>query len=314
MKYIGCITFVLLFTIFTSKSQVNNVIDTSYTIHSAWKKLKKEYPNVVIAKTRETDNLVSKLDQVYACRGQRLLSLDLWLPNRELNTSKALVIMVHGGGWRSGNKSMLAPIAKKIAKGGYVVASLEYRLSHEAIYPAAINDIKDAIGYLRQNKKTYGIDTSKIVILGCSAGATLASLVAVSENNNNKYLSRIKALINIDGVVDLTDPNESGKDNCPDKPSAAAMFLGCTYQERPKLWQEASAIMHVGVNSPEALFINSTVPRFHAGRDKFISVLMKNKIYHEVHTIEDSPHTFWLFDPWFEKTSMYIIDFLNRRL
>lgn len=314
MKCIGCIILVLLFTIFTSKSQVNNVKDNSYTIYSAWKKLKKEYPNVLIAKTQESAELVLMPDQVYACRGQRLLSLDLWLPNRDLNTSKALVIMIHGGGWRSGNKSMLAPLAKKIAKGGYAAASLEYRLSHEAIYPAAINDIKDAIGYLRRNKNTYGIDTSKIVILGCSAGATLASLVAVLENNKNKDLPRIKALINIDGVVDLTDPNESGKDSCPDKPSAAAMFLGCTYKESPELWLESSAIMHVGVNSPEALFINSTVPRFHAGRDQFVSVLMRNKIYHEIHTVDDSPHTFWLFDPWFEKTSMYIIDFLNRRL
>ena len=67
-------------------------------------------------------------------------------------------------------------------------------------------------------------------------------------------------------------------------------------------------------NSPPILFINSSIPRFHAGRDEVINKLNKFLIYNEVHTLENSPHSFWLFDPWFEKTGKFVVQFLKNVL
>jgi len=67
----------------------------------------------------------------------------------------------------------------------------------------------------------------------------------------------------------------------------------------------------VGKDTPPVLFINSALPRFHAGRDSVISILNKHHIYSEVHTIPNTPHPFWLFHPWFEPTVKYMVDFLD---
>jgi pectinesterase len=90
------------------------------------------------------------------------------------------------------------------------------------------------------------------------------------------------------------------------------LWLGGTYDQKPEAWLEASALTHVGAHTPPLLFINSALPRFHAGRDDMIKVLDSLKIYSEVHTIPDTPHPFWLFHPWFEPTVNYVVAFLNK--
>ncbi|MCB0295211.1 MAG: hypothetical protein KDG51_08215, partial [Calditrichaeota bacterium] len=77
------------------------------------------------------------------------------------------------------------------------------------------------------------------------------------------------------------------------------------------LWKAASPVYYVNENSPPILFINSSMPRFHAGRDAVIEKLDRFSIYHEVHTFADAPHSFWLFDPWFEGTGRLMVRFLE---
>ncbi len=246
--------------------------------------------------------------------------MDVFIPNRSENTKYPCVIMVHGGGWRSGNKANLVPLAQKIASHGYVCITVEQRLSIESLYPAAPHDLKEAIRFTKHNSSTYSIDTTKIAILGASSGATMASLMATTGHINKfddpnttypEHSAEVQALINIDGVVDFTTPEESAKDNNAKKPSAGAMFFGATYKERPDLWKEASAINYVDQNSPPTLYINSSKPRFHAGRDKFFEILNMHGIYHEQHSLEGSPHAFWLLHPWFEQTQEHILNFLK---
>ena len=71
---------------------------------------------------------------------------------------------------------------------------------------------------------------------------------------------------------------------------------------------------YVNENTPPTLFINSAQPRFHAGRDDMVAILNKYNIYNEIHTIPDSPHSFWLMHPWFEMTLDYTVNFLNKVL
>lgn len=294
--------------------------DTSFSVYSAGKKIKKDFPQASPVQEIVSREFLSLPNQVYRVRSNRKLRMDVFLPNKECGKKRPLVMMIHGGGWRSGNKSHLVPMAQQLAIDGYVTASVEYRLSMEAIYPAAIYDLKEAIRFLKYNSELYGIDTTKVVVLGCSSGATLAGFIAATagitkfddpESIYSNCSSEVQVLVNIDGVVDYTDPNESRKITDPMKPSAASLFFGVTFQKNPELWKEASPINYVNENMPATLYINSALPRFHAGRDSLFHILDKNKTYHEVHTIENTPHPFWLFHPWFDEAHGYILNFLN---
>jgi len=217
---------------------------------------------------------------------------------------------------------MQVPLAQQIAVKGYVTACVEYRLSPEALYPAAVYDIKAAVRFLRANAKKFNIDPERMAVSGCSAGGQLAALIGMTDHvdkfdgneGNNSYSSKIQAIIDIDGILDFTDPNESAKDSDPAKRSAGAYWFGATYKEKPEKWIEASPLIYAGVNTPPILFINSALPRFHAGRDSVISILNSHGIYSEVHTLPETPHPFWLFHPWFDQTVEYATGFLDKVL
>jgi acetyl esterase/lipase len=297
--------------------------DTSFTPFSAWKGIQKNFPDAVLVKPELPVGLNALKDVVYATLpntvyGNRALHLDLFQPKRA--GRYPALILLHGGGWRSGNKSMEVPMAQQIASRGYVTACVEYRLSPEALYPAAVYDIKAAIRFLRINAKKFNIDPNRIAVSGTSAGGQLAALIGATgavkkfegDEGNNSVSSKVQAVIDIDGILDFTDPNESAKDTNPAKPSAGAYWFGKTLKEAPEKWIEASALTYVGKNTPPILFINSALPRFHAGRDSVITILNRYKIYSEVHTIDKTPHPFWLFNPWFRPTVDYMVAFLDK--
>lgn len=299
--------------------------DTSFTLFSTTLKVNKKYPLAQIVKPKHLKGIIQKKDIVYISYGPRKMHLDLFSPVKK-NKIYPAVILIHGGGWRSGNKKMEVPMAQFLASHGFIAVTVEYRLSPEALYPAALVDISSAIKWLRANSHKYKVDTNKIALYGVSAGGQLAALIGtlnenpVSSNHNlsfptgfasNNHSSKVQAIIDIDGVLDMTDPNESGKDSIASKPSSGKSWFGYSYKERPDLWKEASALNYVNVNSAPICFINSSNPRFHAGRDEMITKLNNLGISSEVHTISDTPHEFWLFHPWFEITSAYILKFLN---
>jgi pectinesterase len=229
--------------------------------------------------------------------------------------------MIHGGGWNSGDRTMLYPMATELAANGYVAFTVDYRLSPEAKFPAAIFDLKYSVKWLKANAEKYNIDTNKIAILGCSAGGTLASFVGATINNSEfeprdnspDYSTSLQAIINIDGILDFTHPAESGKDTDPENASVGKQWLGNSYKENPQIWIDASPLTYVNDKTPPMLFINSSIDRFHAGRDEAIQILNENNIYNEVHTISDTPHSFWLFEPWFDETMRLTLNFLDNQ-
>jgi acetyl esterase/lipase len=300
--------------------------DTSFTIYSAALKVTNKYPDAKLVISKLPKGVHQKKDLVYISYGSRKMHLDIYSPaiNKKLFPA---VILIHGGGWRSGNRQMETPMALFLASHGYVATTVEYRLSPEALYPAPLIDIKAAIKWLRSNSNKYNIDTNKIAVYGCSSGGQLAALLGTSNESLTfpnykppfipgtkeiRQSSHVQAIIDIDGVLDMTDPNESGKDTISSKPSAGKSWFGFSYKEKPDLWKEASALNYVNINSAPVCFINSSNPRFHAGLDEMISKLNKLNIYSEVHTIPNTPHEFWLFHPWFEIASAYLLQFLNK--
>lgn len=269
-----------------------------YSTETEYNKQIKKFPTIKIVQLQKDSLIEEKKDIIYNSPNNRLLYLDAYLLK---STSKLpAVILIHGGGWKSGDKSMLKPLSQAIAKKGYNCFSIEYRLSDEAQYPASINDVLEAIDFIKENASTFNVDTLKTAILGCSSGGQMASLIGT------KYTNSVQAIINLDGIVAFHHPeSEEGK--------LAAEWLGGTYEEKPEIWEDASAYNHVTQNTAPILFINSQYDRFHAGRDDMIKTLNKYNIYNEIQEIKDSPHTFWLFEPWFEGTTKYIIQFLNKQ-
>lgn len=212
------------------------------------------------------------------------------------------------------------PMAQLLAANGYATATVEYRLSPEALYPAAIYDLKAAIRWMRANASSCNIDPDKIAVYGCSAGGELASFLGSTgglkkyegDEGNSGFSTKVQAVINVDGILNFINPADSAIDSNPGKPSAAHRWFGASYKENLEIWKEASPITYAGTDTPPTIFINSALPRYHAGRDEFIAILDKFNIYTEVQTIPDTPHPFWLFHPWFEPTSEFILAFLHK--
>ncbi len=293
--------------------------DTSFTLFNTTKKVVKDYPFAKAVFPKDNSEINEEKNIVYSTINGRALHLDIFMPK---NKSKKYpcVIFVHGGGWRSGDRSLEIPMAQKIAALGYITATVEYRLSPEAKYPAAIYDLKEAIRWLRANASKYNIDTSKIAASGTSSGAHLVSFIGAT-NGNKKFegsatnlstSSNLQCVINIDGILDFTDPAESGKDIDSTKPSVGKLWLGYSFKKNPKIWIEASPLNYVNEFTPPFLFVNSSIPRFHAGRDEFINRLNSFNTYSEVHTIPNTPHPFWLFNPWFEEVYNIVQSFLKK--
>ncbi|WP_295800073.1 alpha/beta hydrolase [uncultured Microbulbifer sp.] len=299
-------------------------VDDSFTAEKAYAKARKQYPQIEIARVEPAQGVAVARNLVYRELGARQLHLDLFAPETTENTARPAVLLVHGGGWRSGNRTLQEPLATYLANRGFVSATVEYRLSLEARYPAGVQDVKAAVRWLRGHADEYGVDPARIAILGASAGAQLATLVGVTPGvahfveqgeKADRDAESIQAIVNLDGVVSFTTPMALKHENDPRKnPSAAGAWFGGRYQEVPDLWHQASPLEYAGDQSPPTLFINSSHPRFHAGRDQYRDKLRAAGIATEVMTHPDTPHPFWLFQPWFEPTAERVASFLQTTL
>ncbi|GAA4294004.1 alpha/beta hydrolase [Aestuariibaculum suncheonense] len=287
-----------------------------YTIENTFKKLKKDYPLISAITPLASDSIIYFQDITYKKTKSSKLKLDIYQPksSNKKDTYPA-ILLIHGGGWLVGSKENQRVMGQNLALHGYVGIPVSYRLGFEATYPAAVNDLKDAIIWIKKHAKKYRINPNKIVILGASAGAHLATLVGVTPNSslystNSKISNEVQAIVNIDGVVSLIHP-EAAAESKPGKTSMAGIWLNGEKDENLKLWKEASPLEYVGLNTPPMLFINSSHARFHTGRDDMLDILNHYNIYNQTHTLPNSPHSFWLVNPWFETTLNHTVNFLK---
>jgi acetyl esterase/lipase len=293
--------------------------DTSYTTFSAFQQTKKHFPDITIVQQFNYPDVAEKKGITYCTIKHRNLLIDAFIPKVRDVKKTAAIIFIHGGGWRSGSRSQHYPLAERLAHLGYACFTPEYRLSTEALFPAAVYDIKAAIRWVKVNASIYNIDTSKIVIAGFSAGGELAAFMATTGNMplfegcdcNSGATTNVAAVVDIDGTLSFTN-SESGEGDDSKHTSAATYWFGYPKKANKVLWELASPLNYVGSETPPTLFINSGVARMHAGREDYIHVLEGNSIYSEVHTFEGAPHSFCLFDPWFEPTIKYIDGFLRK--
>ncbi len=213
--------------------------------------------------------VIGMADVVYSTiPGYRPLRLDLYLPADAPNAAHArhaLILFVHGGGWESGHTRHAGAFANwplvlaSIAARGFVVASVEYRLSGEAKFPAAVVDVRSALHWLRAHDALYGIDRDRVALWGPSAGAQIAALagLAPASAGNDSIGTSIKAIVGWYGVFDVAALNPGSSSGAGSGDTPEARYLGCGPGSCPaQLLKAASPIAHVHRASPPLLLIH----------------------------------------------------------
>ena len=175
--------------------------------------------------------------------GEHPLKLDLYRPTK-LDKPVPGLIFIHGGAWKGGSRDMYRPYAVQYAQKGYVAASISYRLSPVAPFPAAVEDAKCAVRWMRANADNYGVDPNHICVLGGSAGGHLAMMVGYSwpdkqlegSGGHEGASSKVQAVVSFYGPCDLTAPRTRDAD-------VVCQFLGGKkYEDSPDLYRKASPI------------------------------------------------------------------------
>lgn len=193
-------------------------------------------------------------DLTYQTIDNKELKLDLYRP-RTMVEAAPLVVLVHGGCWMDGTRKEMAYYAIKLAQLGYVTASVSYRLSEEAPYPAAIVDLRDAIKWLTTHSDTYDIDPSRVALMGGSAGGHLVEYLGYTANTPGQDHPEgivVKAIIPFYGWSDLTEPSVSYQ-------YYMELFLGQKYSDAPDLYSQASPITYVDKGDPATLLLHGTI-------------------------------------------------------
>mgnify|MGYP002628056857 CR=1 FL=1 len=216
------------------------------------------------------------------------LKLDLYLPVD--GKVGPLVVWIHGGGWRGGSKSKCG--ITWLTDHQFAVASISYRLTDKAIFPAQIHDCKAAIRWLRANAGKYGYGVDRIGVSGSSAGGHLAALVGTSGGvkelegtvgGNVDQSSRVDAVVDFYGATDFVLRSRTQPHRANQKGSVVYLLLGGGADEKVELAKQASAAFHVTQDDPPFLV-------FHGGNDKTVLLDQSERIT-EVYTKAGLPIT-----------------------
>lgn len=243
-------------------------------------------------------------DVVYGQGGGHNLYLDLMVPEAECEKPRPVIIWIHGGGWTSKELTKKYRPSKAIAaacKGGFVCASIEYRLVTEKPFPAPIEDCKCAVRFLKAHASELGIDPERIGVWGESAGGQLAALVGASYQNQrlegdggwNEYSSEVKAVcdwycggdmthISAGQVPEVTTrAKELGITlstmECPDssedqRNKITNMFFGKSAKDAAQLVMDISPIFYVDQKQPAYLLM-------HGDSDKLVPIEFSYNYY-----------------------------------
>jgi acetyl esterase/lipase len=242
-------------------------------------------------------NVSATFDLVYgSLKGFRPLTLDIYQPPAR-NTALPLVVFVHGGGWNGGDTRHAASfpdfprVLAGLAARGYVVASVSYRLSGEARFPAAVQDVKAAIRWLRGHSRDLNVDPTRVAVWGDAAGGQLAALTGVTcgvapfepdaKDNGQLPSDCVQAVIDWGGASELESLGAAPVEGAKPAPtgftapptSDAGDFLGCE--------PARCAPMLARLASPLA-FISATSPAFliqHGGADTLVPSSQSQKVY-----------------------------------
>jgi len=203
-------------------------------------------------------------DVAYVTNGHERQKLDLFVPPGATNPLP-LIIWVHGGAWQGGSKEN-CPALRYLGRG-YAVASINYRLSQHAIFPAQIEDCKAAVRWLRANAKEHNLDPNRFAAWGSSAGGHLVALLGTSggvkefdTGDNLKVSSRVQAVVDFFGPTDFTQMGKFSLLNAPFDHDAAdspeSRLIGGAIQQNKDKAAKANPITYVSQDDPPFLILH----------------------------------------------------------
>lgn len=227
---------------------------------------------------------------------------DLYRPRPSEQLAPA-VLLIHGGGWTGKDgRWQMEPIARHLAKRGYVVLNVTYRLAPKWIYPSPVEDMREAVKWLRAHAGEQGIDPERIAVFGYSAGGYLAEMVAYSKTPED---SKIRAVVAGGAPSNLAF--YPGGDLVP-------QFLGGTQQQVPERFHEASPVNYVSRSSPPTFIYQGMGDQLVKPEHALASVaaLKKAGVPHETYWIEGRDHIATFLFP--ASAVSRAIDFLDRHM
>lgn len=241
-------------------------------------------------------------DVVFGSGGGRDLKMHLVLPKENAKEPAPAVVWIHGGGWMGGNKDGGVRQCVPLVRRGFVGATIEYRLTGEAPFPAQIEDCKCAIRFLREHAKRYNIDPNRIAVAGSSAGGHLAALVGTSGDVKelegsggwSNQSSTVQAVIDLYGPTDfklfVTTPGyeSHNKDGSPE----SRLLGGGEVLTKPDGIQRVNPITYIDENDPPFLIIHGsrdgTVPSNQS--TALHEALQKAGVSSKLHVIDGAGH------------------------
>jgi acetyl esterase/lipase len=200
-------------------------------------------------------------DVVYGKTGGTDLKLDLSRPKNPASAKLPCVVVIHGGGWGAGDKQHHDDLTWQFASGGYVAATIGYRLAPAHKFPAQVNDVKCAVRYLRAHADKYGLDPNRIGAIGFSAGAHLSMMLGTTtaeaglegDGGWPDQPSQVQAVVSYFGPTDL-----AADDIPPAVIDILTRFIGGTKQEKPETFKKASPLTYVSPGDAPMLLFQGT--------------------------------------------------------
>jgi len=203
-------------------------------------------------------------DLAYVSKGHERQKLDLFLPRAGTNPLP-VIVWIHGGAWKAGSKEQ-CPALQFVARG-YAVASINYRLSQHAVFPAQIEDCKAAIRWLRAHASEYKLDPDRVGVWGASAGGHLVALLGTSGDvkafdvgENLNISSRVQAVVDFFGPVDFTQMSKYAPKDGPFDHDAAdspeSLLIGGAVQQNKDKAAKASPLTYISKDDPPFLIMH----------------------------------------------------------
>ncbi len=207
------------------------------------------------------------------------LQLDIYIP-KGLTKPAPLLVFIHGGGWRGGDRADYLVYLTHFAQLGYITATVSYRFLKVAPYPACVEDIVDARDFLYQNAEKYNYDPDRICLIGGSAGSHLAMLAAYGWKKKNASADSVSTSVSkhkIKAVVEIYGPVDFTTEYARNHPTITG-FMVKSYQEAPQLYVEASPITYVTRDTPPTLILQGT-------RDMLVPIVQAEILKHKMDSL-----------------------------
>ena len=259
-------------------------------------------PAALVAEVRVDEGIV------YAIHGGEEMRLDIARPDGD-GDMRAAIVCIHGGGWRAGDRSAYGGFIRELAEAGYVAATVSYRLTERATWPAQLDDVKAAVRWLRENAAKYGLDPERIGATGASAGGHLSLMLGVLPGAKTRDPAGVQAVVNLFGPADLTIAEFE-----PRVDELVEALAGGKRAEKADVIRELSPVTHITPGDAPVL-------TFHGDQDRIVPVhqarvlheaLEKARVPNRLEVLEGRDHG-WGGEE-LERTKRETIAFFDRHL